>query len=88
MPFFMINIGTEACDCHAFEVDAATSGQALALVLVELDAFANERVLHSIHVGPARQTPTSDEEIASWPAEDNFKRICRITPLAIVIKSS
>jgi hypothetical protein len=71
----MINIDTEAWDNHAFEVEATTSGQALARVLTEIDAFDNERVLHSIHVGPASESPTSDEEMASWPAEDHFKRL-------------
>ncbi len=75
MSYFMISVDTEAWTPNNFEVEAATSGAALSRVLTELDAIRTERVLHSIHVGPAYDAPILDEEIAAWPVEDHFKRL-------------
>ncbi len=75
MPYFMISIDTEGSNSNNFEVKAVTSGAALSRVLTDLDAIRTERVLHSIHVGAASTVPVTDEEMASWLAEDHFKRL-------------
>ncbi len=75
MPYFIISVMTEVGIPNNFEVEAATSGAALSRVLTELDAIQTERVLHSVHVGAAYDAPTSDEEMARWPAEDHLRRL-------------
>ena len=66
MPYFMINIDTNAWDQNAFEVEALTGGEALVKVLLHLDAVRTERGLHSIHVGAAQDAPTSRWNLGQW----------------------
>jgi hypothetical protein len=75
MPFFMINLDTEAWTPNNFEVEAATSGRAVVRVLEKLRALDTERILHSIHVSPPYDSPTTDEEMASWNVENHFLRL-------------
>lgn len=74
MPFFMIHVDTEAWTLNNFDVEAPTSGAALVAVLRHLGAIEQERLLHSIHVGPPGP-PVSDAEMEAWPKEDHFIRL-------------
>jgi hypothetical protein len=62
-------------DQRGFEVRAVNSGCALLRVLVETNALATEKLLHSIHVGAPYSASVPADVVETWPIEDRFERL-------------